>query len=842
MAFSWRSLFGRKPPPRKAEPPSRQAIRARYDSSVTTNENAPLWFMTDYLSAKAANSFQVRRTLKIRSRYEVANNSYARGIVNTIANDLVGTGPRLQVRTPDPQLNRAVEARWKAWAKAVGLADKLRLMCKAKVQDGEGFGVLVTNPQLVQVDDAVQLDVSVIESDQVTTPDPGFIDYFWVDGVVLDKLGNPTEYHILRHHPGDLFVPQLNPLVYDKRPVRNVLHWFRKDRPGQVRGIPELTPALELFAQLRRYTKAVIAAAEAAADVALFLKSEAPADRDTPEPDSENDFATFPISRGLMVQLPEGMDINQVRAEQPTSTYEMFVRLILREICRCLNVPLNVGLGDSSGYNYSSGRLDHLGYHRQQRVDRSECEDGCLDKLMAAWLDEAVMVPGYLPEGSYAELPHRWFWDSAESIDPVKDAQADQMELANQTTTLAAIYAEKGEDWEEALQQRAKEVKLMAQLGLPAPAAPATKPGVAASFFPLAGAAEQPRNPAGSPEGGQFAPKGGGGGGKLSERQAGEKKELTEKHEKEKAAVQERRDREDATVEESREKEDDALREKHDREDQELLDRHNEADTTEEEYKKDFNRQTSRQQKEIDKVDKARDREDRAREKARDKEDEALDEKHDAEHDALDQQHAAESKSVARHERRHAQAGWEPDLWVYAADQERDERGRFAPKAGGAATKTAGQGAKTADKALDRAQKKIADAQKKVGAAQAKLKEAKNGLVQAKKELADLKASRRAPSAGAKAATAKAGAKTPVDASQAIKDTQALHDRFKDPKIGRADYQAHVDKLGKELNKAQVLEVAKSVGVSNAKTKADALNKIRQAMAGRKGAWERPNA
>jgi len=60
-------------------------------------------------------------------------------------------------------------------------------------------------------------------------------------------------------------------------PADAVVHWFRSDRPGQHRGIPEITPALPLFAQLRRYTLAVIAAAETAADFAAVLFTDAPA-------------------------------------------------------------------------------------------------------------------------------------------------------------------------------------------------------------------------------------------------------------------------------------------------------------------------------------------------------------------------------------------------------------------------------------------------------------------------------------------------------------------------------------------------------------------------------------
>jgi len=71
------------------------ALRGRYDAAVTTDDNRRHWAHADALSADAAASADVRRTLRNRARYEVANNSYARVIVLTLANDTVGTGPRL---------------------------------------------------------------------------------------------------------------------------------------------------------------------------------------------------------------------------------------------------------------------------------------------------------------------------------------------------------------------------------------------------------------------------------------------------------------------------------------------------------------------------------------------------------------------------------------------------------------------------------------------------------------------------------------------------------------------------------------------------------------------------
>ncbi|MBE3134039.1 MAG: phage portal protein, partial [Acidobacteria bacterium] len=174
-------------------------IRAKFDSAQTTPDNRRHWANADYLAADAAASPDVRRTLRSRARYEVANNSYARGIVLTLANDVTGTGPRLQMLTDNPQANREIEREFGKWAKAVGLAERLRTMRMARAQDGEAFAMLVSNGSLAS---AVTLDLRLIEADQVTTPNLSLAAKAnAVDGIVFDASGNPVEYHVLKAHP-----------------------------------------------------------------------------------------------------------------------------------------------------------------------------------------------------------------------------------------------------------------------------------------------------------------------------------------------------------------------------------------------------------------------------------------------------------------------------------------------------------------------------------------------------------------------------------------------------------------------------------------------------------------
>jgi len=330
--FRWLANLWGTTPTRPGRGRVVRVVRGRYDAASTSDENRRHWANADGLSANKANSAELRRVLRNRARYETANDSYAKGIVLTLANDVVGTGPRLQLLTEDGEANTRIEREFTAWAKAVGLPEKLRTLRMARATDGEAFAVLTSNPRLAT---PVQLDLRLVEADQVTTPDLRLD--MPVDGIVFDAAGNPVEYHVLRDHPGDGYRAVRE---YDRVPAAAMLHWFRCDRPGQARGVPDILPALPLFAQLRRFTLAVIAAAETAADFAGILYTDAPA---SGESDAAEPFEPIELEKRALVTMPGGWKMSQLQAEQPSTGYAEFKHEILNEIARCLNMPFKVG-------------------------------------------------------------------------------------------------------------------------------------------------------------------------------------------------------------------------------------------------------------------------------------------------------------------------------------------------------------------------------------------------------------------------------------------------------------------------------------------------------------------
>lgn len=440
---------------RRAE---RRNIRGSFDLAQTTHLNENHWAATDSLSADAATSSSVRKLLRNRSRYEIKNNSYARGMVLTKTNDAIGTGPRLQLLTDDSKLNRRVEAAFAEWSAAVGLAERLRTIDYAETGDGEGFLAIMANPTLPT---EIKVDVLPIEAEQIASPWTGVSDPKNIDGILLDGYGRPIEYTVYTDHPGSTsatFTSETYKVLADF-----MVHIFRQDRPGQHRGIPHLTPALGLFAYLRRYTLATVTAAEAAADFAAVANSNAPpADEDN----SETWFDEVELERGMMTILPDGYSLGQIKAEHPNATYSEFKRALLCEVARCLNMPYNIAAGDSSDYNYASGRMDHQTYFKSVRVHQAYLGRKCLDKIFRVWLREYLVAHPVRGMSAYPLPPHQWFWPGFEHVDPVKEARAEAIRLLNYTDTLSGIYAKKGQDWEEQIDQIHREKEHLEKLGL----------------------------------------------------------------------------------------------------------------------------------------------------------------------------------------------------------------------------------------------------------------------------------------------------------------------------------------------------------------------------------------
>lgn len=452
-------------------PETRRRMRGRFDAASSTDETRRHWANADSLAADAAADPAIRAILRSRARYERFNNPFMCGQLRTLANDVIGVGPAMQLLTPNETVNTAVEGRFDEWANAIGLARKLRMARQVRAADGEVFLRLVFNPR---IQDPVKLDLMLIEGDQCRTPSlmPATTA---TDGIELDEFGNPAFYWFSRTHPGarDTLL-SFGPSDFIRVPAADIIHYLLVERPGQHRGIPEIVSSLNLHAERRGYRQSVLTAARAVAALgAVILKTE-----NSSNPDEElAPFDTIELEHGMMTVAPDNATPFQVRPEQPSANYKELMEQLITEQARPLNMPRNVAAGDSSNYNFASGRLDHQTYDRSNKIDQKDLADIVLRPIVQAWAVAATAIPRHLPgRAGQIYLPTRadpnllvpvvWIWGERDHVDPAKEANATKTRLETGMTTRAAEYARTRRDWRTETTQAGREREALNDAGL----------------------------------------------------------------------------------------------------------------------------------------------------------------------------------------------------------------------------------------------------------------------------------------------------------------------------------------------------------------------------------------
>lgn len=431
-------------------------VVAAFDNARHTPDTASLFRNVDSLAINAALNPSVRKTVRERARYVVGNCPYGWSITDTFVRHVVG--PWATVSFPfggvPEDIRDRIAADFDAWAMATGFWRKVKTILRAKVVDGEAFALFVTDKAVVNAINRVTLNVSVIECDRVESYTELVTRENEYDGIRFDANRHPTEYRILKYHPGDYRIIRNYRRAGDWIKAENVIHYFDTIRPEQVRGVSDFVSALDIPADQKSYRSSVVETAINAASISGVLSTDA-----VPESFDDDDTSlgkcamdvrpntAFRVQRGSLVSLPEGWHMTQMHAEQPTALYDSFVRALVAELAACLCMPVNVAMCDSSQHNFASAKLDHMTYGDKIEDTRSTLAVEVLDRVFFKWLDE-YLVANPLPAPVVAAL-HRteWLFTQRANSDVMKDASADNTRLGNGTTNRATLYAKDGRDW-----------------------------------------------------------------------------------------------------------------------------------------------------------------------------------------------------------------------------------------------------------------------------------------------------------------------------------------------------------------------------------------------------------
>lgn len=444
-----------------------------------------------------------------RARDIVRNDPIGASAVARRQNAAVGRGWRLSARPNaralgiDPAVARdlgsqmEVEFRAHAYGHAfemdaerrLGLGQLLKVVSAHVTVDGDGLGLIEWAPE---EGTRYATRLRLVDPDRLSNPMGRMDDRFLRGGIERNGAGVPVRYFLRERHPADLGVDGqryvwtgFERFTAWGRP--QVLHAFDPQRAEQTRGVSRFAAALKSFRSLSKFADATLQAATINALMVAFVKSSA-----GPEAVSEylavDDLKGFETSRegfyednpvslsggARMPVLPFGDEIEMQTASRDVASFDAFVRANIRLIAASLGVTYEELSMDYSQTNYSSARAAMVHAWAETQSLSSILEAQIVRPYYVAFLEEAfdrgyLTLPAGAPDfydaiDAYAEA--KWIGPGRGYVDPTKEIDAAAARIEAGVSTLEDECADQGKDWEEVLDQRARERDRLQELGL----------------------------------------------------------------------------------------------------------------------------------------------------------------------------------------------------------------------------------------------------------------------------------------------------------------------------------------------------------------------------------------
>ena len=458
----------RKTKPAEIEPKPRvKIINAGVLRSVNDTDNSAFFAAASDKPIDAYCSDGERKRLRADCRKILLDSPWAANLARSLSLASYGTGPAVQVRTPDGELNTRLESAFNQWRKETAYDSLFATAISALASDGEAFFHIYENPHISNA-----LGIELIDPGRIADHTPSIAPNEFC-GVAYDDFGAPLLYHVRDANIN----PDSHVFSISDIPACSIEHLFLPLLPTQRRGLPLLQAAIHSLASLKKLEDSTLAAAETASNLSFVITSKF----DPEQLQSSNsieaprgaiydgfDPVSLPTERNTGLMLPDNFNISQFKAEQPNLNVVAFQENVLTGIGACIGAPRNIALNDSSSYNYSSARLDSKLFDRWTSLIQARAEY-ILSSHFRTFL--ATVEPALIDRlgqfySTVSQTPVSWFWNAPEYLDRLHEAQADIQLLNAGLLSLRDYYSRRGKDWEAELKQIAIERKMLKDLGI----------------------------------------------------------------------------------------------------------------------------------------------------------------------------------------------------------------------------------------------------------------------------------------------------------------------------------------------------------------------------------------
>lgn len=494
-----------------------------YDAANFYSPETEGWFPWVNSPDHEVNVYRDR--MVARSRDLRRNDGWASGGITSVLDEAIGSQWRLSSQ-PDyralayfdksfdaawaAEFKHAFEARWRTFAEdpnfycdatqQLTFVQMMRLALACKLVDGEDLVKLEWEPDNVFAGGAhYATSIRLVDPDRLSNPMEMVDTMYLRGGVEINRSGIPLAYHIRQAHQNDWY-GTVQSMIWDRIPRRTdwgrpiVVHDYDHDRVDQHRGVPIYVPVMNRLKMLTTYDRAELQAAVINAIFSLSVTS--PYDpegmKDALDAGGKEDLWYWQQRRDYREQKPlslqearilnlfPGEKAEALKSERPNAQHDPFTDYALRHVAAQLGTTAEKVTKNWSKMNYSSARAAMLDARKTVKRRVGDFAAGTCNPLAAAVLEE-MMDRRELPMPAKAHLAPefsearaafarlRWIGPGQGWIDPVKEAQAGVLRMDAAFSTGELECADQGHDFEENLDQRAREIQMMKDRKIPLP-------------------------------------------------------------------------------------------------------------------------------------------------------------------------------------------------------------------------------------------------------------------------------------------------------------------------------------------------------------------------------------
>lgn len=396
-----------------------------------------------------------RSEVMARARDLERNSDIMGAVVGAYKRNVVGGGFRVQAKSGDEEINKALEDLWRRWCKArncditatQSLNQILRMAVERKKIDGgilfvkryTNTGILPFKLQMVEVD---ELDGDVMTPKQAGRKVVGGIEY--------DEYNRAAGYWI-KQYSLDGFTQVATEFVE----ADDVIFYFTKRRPSQLREMSDMAPSIPRIRDINEFMLAVAVKQRIEACLSVFIKKSVPTTgigRGSQPTAERTPYESKLLSPGMIKEMNVGDEVQVVNPAGQSADATNFTKLQQRLIGAGQGLSYETTSRDMSEATYSSARQGLI-EDDQTYLEEKEQLIGILDEIYETFVISAVQTGAVSIRDFWADkdkyLAHEWTKEPRPWIDPQKESNATAVALQTGQKTYKQVAAESGRDWRD---------------------------------------------------------------------------------------------------------------------------------------------------------------------------------------------------------------------------------------------------------------------------------------------------------------------------------------------------------------------------------------------------------